>query len=146
MVSQKNSRPVWKKALRNVAVIILAISLALGTLISTNPYVRAAAIHWVMEWYDTHIFYRHSGELISTELPQYKIASLPEGYVEIDRLVWPGYVSVTYQNENGLPLYLDYSFMQQGSAIDFVTDNMEVSPIKGLLSIPESWIMKETKC
>ena len=63
------------------------------------------------------------------EMPQYEISNLPEGYQEIDRFTFSSYVSVIYQNEEGLPLYLDYNFIQQGGAHDFVTTNMDVSDI-----------------
>lgn len=62
-------------------------------------------------------------------MPQYEISNLPEGYQEIDRFTFSSYVSVIYQNEEGLPLYLDYNFIQQGGAHDFVTTNMDVSDI-----------------
>lgn len=126
---RKKIRPIWKKALRTAAVIIIASSLTFGTLIASSPVIRAAVIEWVREWYETHIVYRYSGEAIYEEMPQYEIINLPEGYTEIDRFISSGYVSVTYQNEDGLPLYLDYSFIQHGSATDFVTDNMDVSDI-----------------
>jgi len=86
-------------------------------------------IQWVREWYETHIVYRYSGEVIPEEMPQYEISNLPEGYQEIDRFTFSSYVSVIYQNEEGLPLYLDYNFIQQGGAHDFVTTNMDVSDI-----------------
>ncbi|WMJ75952.1 MULTISPECIES: DUF4367 domain-containing protein [unclassified Sedimentibacter] len=126
---RKETRPIWKKSLQVVASIVMAFTIALGSLMAASPTVRAAVLQWVREWYDTHIVYQYSGEATQAEMPQYQIADLPEGYVEIDRSELPGYVSVTYQNADEEILYLDYSFIQQGAASDFVTDSMEVSEI-----------------
>ena len=125
----KKPRPLWKKVLQTVATVVLVISLSFGTLMVTSPNARARVIQWVREWYETHIVYRYSGEVIPEEMPQYEISNLPEGYQEIDRFTFSSYVSVIYQNEEGLPLYLDYNFIQQGGAHDFVTTNMDVSDI-----------------
>ncbi len=63
----------------------------------TSPNARARVIQWVREWYETHIVYRYSGEVIPEEMPQYEISNLPEGYQEIDRFTFSSYVSVIYQ-------------------------------------------------
>jgi len=38
----------------------------------------------VVEWYETHITYRHSGEQIAGDMPWYEITDLLEGYGEIE--------------------------------------------------------------
>lgn len=126
---RKKTRPIWKKAFRAVAAFLMICSLAFGTLMVASPSARAAVLQWVREWYETHILYRYSGEVASTEMPQYGISALPDNYIEIDRSELSDYVSVTYQNKDGKALYLDYSLMHQGSASDFVTDDMVVSDI-----------------
>lgn len=126
---RKKTRPIWKKAFRAVAAILIICSVAFGTLMAASPSARAAVLQWVREWYDTHIVYRYSGEVSSSEMPQYGIAALPNGYVEVDRSGFTDYVCVTYQNKDGKALYLDYLLMHQGSVSDFVTDDMVVSDI-----------------
>lgn len=126
---RKKTCPIWKKSLQVVASIVIVCMIALGTLMVSSPTARAAVLQWIREWYDTHIVYQYSGERIRTEMPQFQIVDLPEGYVESDRIELLGYVSVTYQNVDGKNLYLDYSFIQQGAASDFVTDGMVVSDI-----------------
>lgn len=126
---RKKTRPILEKAFRAVAAFLIICSLAFGTLMVASPTARAAVLQWVREWYETHIVYRYSGEVSSSEMPQYGISALPDDYIEIDRSEFPGYVSVTYQNQDGMNLYLDYTLIRQGSAADFVTDNMAVSDI-----------------
>lgn len=126
---RKKTRPIWKKSLQVVASIVITFIITLGLLMAASPTVRATVLQWVREWYETHIVYQYSGKATQEEMPQYQIADLPVGYVEIDRSELPGYVSVTYQNAEEEIIYLDYSFIQQGAASDFVTDNMEISEI-----------------
>lgn len=145
---KRRNRPVWKQALGRVAVILLVISIAFGGLMATSSSVRAAVTRWVVEWYETHIVYRYTGEAITEAMPRYEIAELPEGYVEVEdeRIEKENYVSIVYQDsETGKTLYLDYIYMQQGSAIDLVTEGVEIEPIKvngldgRLLFVVDDW-------
>ena len=56
--ARKRARPVWKKAIQKVAVILLVFSLSLGSLMAVSPTVRAAVIRWVTEWYEMHVTFR----------------------------------------------------------------------------------------
>ena len=142
---RRQARPIWKNVLQKVAVILLVFSLSLGSLMAVSPTVRAAVERWVTEWYETHIVYRYSGEQITGEMPQYEITDLPAGYVEDERVNWPSYVSVVYQNkDNGKTIYLDCTYMQQGSASDYVTDGVAVVPVtvnglSGQLFLTDDW-------
>ena len=143
--AQKRARPIWKSALQKVAMILLVFTLGLGSLMAVSPTVRAAVVRWVTEWYETHIVYRYSGEQITGEMPQYEITDLPEGYIEDERVNWPSYVSVVYQNKDtGKTIYLDCTYMQQGSASDYVTDGVEVESVivngfSGQLFLTDDW-------
>ena len=143
--AQKRARPLWKNVAQKIAVILLVFSLSLGSLMAVSPTVRAAVVRWVTEWYETHIVYRYSGEQITGEMPQYEIINLPEGYIEDERVNWPSYVSVVYQNKDtGKTIYLDCTYMQQGSASDYVTDGVEVVSVivngfSGQLFLTDDW-------
>ena len=143
--AQKRARPLWKNVAQKIAVILLVFSLSLGSLMAVSPTVRAAVVRWVTEWYETHIVYRYSGEQITGEMPQYEITDLPEGYAEDERVNWPSYVSVVYQNKDtGKTIYLDCTYMQQGSASDYVTDGVEVVSVivngfSGQLFLTDDW-------
>lgn len=132
--ARKRARPVWKKAIQKVAVILLVFSLSLGSLMAVSPTVRAAVIRWVTEWYETHVIYRYSGETITEEMPQYEITNLPEGYAEAEgeRVEWPSYVSIIYQNKNDKNaqwIYLRYIYMQQGTISNFVIEDADILPV-----------------
>ena len=48
--ARKRARPVWKKAIQKVAVILLVFSLSLGSLMAVSPTVRADVVSWEVEW------------------------------------------------------------------------------------------------
>lgn len=130
--AQKRARPLWKNVAQKIAVILLVFSLSLGSLMAVSPTVRAAVVRWVTEWYETHVVYRFSGEQIADEMPQYGVTDLPEGYAETERVEWPSYVSIIYQNvndENASWIYLQYIYMQQGASSNFGIENADIIPV-----------------
>lgn len=130
--AKKRARPLWKTVLQRAAVILLAASISLGSLMAISPRVRAAMIQWVTEWYEEHITFRFAGEEIAGAMPQYEITNLPEGYVETQYLTLPNMVSIEYLCEDGgssKGINLTYIYMQDGSASDFKTEDAETIPI-----------------
>ena len=128
--SRKKSRPIWKAVVQKVAMILLVISIGFGAVMVTSPTARAAFVRWITEWYETHVTYRYTGESISGTMSRYEITELPEGYHEIKREETPNYTHIVYQNVNdGHQISLSYIYMQQGSAADFITEQLEILPI-----------------
>lgn len=128
--SRKKARPVWKMIAQKAAVILLVISVGFGAVMAASPTARAAFVRWAREWYETHITYRYGGENLSGSVPQYQITALPEGYTEYQREERPSFTHIIYSNpSNDDRIYLHYIHMQQGSAIDFVTEDLKVMPV-----------------
>lgn len=132
--ARERARPLWKKVLQKVAIVLIIFSLSLGSLMVVSPSIRAAVVNWVTEWYETHVTYRYSGASEVKKMPQYEITALPNGYTEVktERVEWPTYVSVVYRNEAGEnypPIYLRYIYMQQGSASNFETEGISIVPV-----------------
>lgn len=51
-------RPVWKKVLRQAACLLLAATLALGSLMAVSPTVRAGVLNWLREFTGIAVVYR----------------------------------------------------------------------------------------
>lgn len=130
--AKKRARPLWKSVIQRAAVILLVASLGFGSIMAISPTVRAAVVQWITEWYEEHITYRYAGEEVAGAMPRYEITDLPEGYVESRRIELPNMVSIEYLRENGetnTGISLTYTYMQDGSASDFLTEDAEVAPI-----------------
>ena len=125
--ARDRKQPVWKRALKRVAVILLVISLAFGSLMVVSPTARATFIRWVTEWYETHVTYRYAGDDMVGDIPEYTITELPEGYVENqeERIATQIQVSILYQSDTGYPITLHYIYIQQGAASQFVLDSTD---------------------
>ena len=115
---RNKTKPAWKRVAQKVAVILLIASVSLGGVMAVSPTVRAAVIKWVTEWYETYIVYRYFGEEAVTEIPQYVITKLPEGYSENKekRIQMPEYGRVLYENDKQQWIWLRYVYVQQGAA------------------------------
>ena len=130
--ARDRKQPVWKRALKRVAVILLVISLAFGSLMVVSPTARATFIRWVTEWYETHVTYRYAGDDMVGDLPEYTITELPEGYAEDrdQRIEFGTQTFISYQNGDiDSAITLHYCYMQQGSATIFVLENADSVPI-----------------
>ena len=79
--TRERGKPVWKRVLQTAAVILLMLSLGLGSVMLASPTARATIVRWVTEWYETHIVFRYAGE-DAPEMPRYELGELPEGFVE----------------------------------------------------------------
>lgn len=124
-------RPVWKRTLQTAAVILLACSITLGSIMVASPNARAAIIEWVIEWYENSIIYRFFGEPVFEDMPRYQIVNLPSGYCDTEEhLELPNNTEVTYENENGDMIRFEYMRVEEGSAIVMDTENMEISEIE----------------
>lgn len=139
---RKRERPYWKRALRRVAVALLVISIVFGNVMAFSPMARAAVVRWVVEWYETLVVYRYSGEKISGEMPRYEITKLPEGYGETERLENSASVSVVYEDDAGGIICLDYNYMQDGGTNVYAPGDDDIIEVtigrtKGQLFIPK---------
>lgn len=86
--ARDRERPVWKRALKRVAVILLVISLAFGSLMVVSPTARATFIRWVTEWYETHVVFRYLVE-------QHGLDAVLEAFFEDED--FPESFGLTYQ-------------------------------------------------
>ena len=68
--ARERGKPVWKRVLQTAAVILLMLSLGLGSVMLASPTARATIVRWVTEWYETHIVFRYAGEDAQGETSQ----------------------------------------------------------------------------
>lgn len=138
--AKNRKRRPWQRAGRLVAVILLFISLSFGLVMLFSAPTRAAFERWIVEWWQTHIVYRYTGE--GESLTQYELTSLPEGFVELERMETPTFTDVIYGNETGELICFSYTVMTQGGVTVFVPNGDAVSEVMvgknhGRLFIPQ---------
>lgn len=127
-----------------VATIALIGSLSLGMLMLISPKVYAAVVNWVTEWYDTYVMYRFSSEHTESDLPEYQLSYIPEGYHHnAEILSTPNDYSratsmrfMAYSGDHWL--FFQYGPMDSGSAMSIELENMSVSEISIMVILDNS--------
>lgn len=99
---KRKLRPVWVRALRMAACIVLISAVALGTLMAVSPTVRAAVLNWLREISGNYMTYT-SGQSAQTDaLPSnWRITWLPEGW-ELRELTSNGQIYEEPSSQGGL--------------------------------------------
>ncbi len=78
------------------ALIALLIGLSLWLTVDTDA--RAVVRNWFREVFGTTVLYHYTDNAEITELPNYELSYIPEGFEEIDRLEEPDILSLLYVN------------------------------------------------
>lgn len=133
--AERRQKPVWKRAAKMVATIALIGILSLGMLMLISPKVYAAVVNWVTEWYDTYVMYRFSGEHTESDLPEYQLSYIPEGYQRNAEILsvpddFSRVTALQFTAYSGKHrLLFEYGPMDSGSALAIELENMSVSEV-----------------
>ncbi len=140
--ARDHNRGILRKTARWAAVVLLFISLSFSLVMLFSAPARAALERWILEWYETLIVYRYSGESEGT-LPRYEFTGLPEGFEELERMEAFQFTNVRYGNGNGEMMSFTYQLMAQGGATVIVPNDDAVIEVKvgrnrGTLFVPQN--------
>lgn len=90
---RRRARPLWRRAAKSAACVLLACTVALGGLMAVSPTVRAAVLHWLREFTGDRVTYRPADQEAALP-PSWRPAWLPEGwyigdlFATEDRIQW----------------------------------------------------------
>lgn len=134
----------WRTVARRAAVVLLMLSLSAAMVLAVSPKARADIVRWTMEQNGRRVEFRYHGDGPAQALPQYRIAALPEGYTETERVEADWNVRVTYECTGKQWIRFSYLYMQDGTASsmgiaesDTVKD-ITVSGMSGKLILTQS--------
>lgn len=108
-ILRRANHPMFYRIMKNVACFVLVILLGLASLVAISPTVRAAVIGWVKEQYETFTSYFFQGDDVETNVEDYELSEIPEGYSLLDRIDIPGSTTIIYVNEINQLLQINYS-------------------------------------
>lgn len=97
---RRTRHPAAYRALVRVACAFLAFLLGSGVFLAVNPEARAAFFGWVRTQYERLFVYDVANTGEQTELPEYTLGWLPEGYEEVGRYIYPEYIWILYSDNN----------------------------------------------
>lgn len=126
----------WRTVARRAAVVLLMLSLSAAMVLAVSPKARADIIRWTMEQNGRRVEFRYHGDGPAQALPQYRIAALPEGYTEAERIAYDSFGSVRYENAEGNVIELDYTYMQDGVSSGYTLDDGDVKREVSIAGMP----------
>lgn len=106
---RRTRHPAAYRALVRVACAFLAFLLGSGVFLAVNPEARAAFFGWVRTQYEQLFVYDVANTNEQTELPEYTLGWLPEGYEETIRYCTPTLTRIVYSNSLGDTINFLYS-------------------------------------
>lgn len=120
---RRQCRPVWQKALRMAACLILCAALALVAVMAASPTARAWVVDRVVTWMETYTQFRFYGQNAQGVTADWRPAYIPEGFEETD-VIWEEnahYLNITYKNGLGTIIILVSMPAEQSGS--FTVDN-----------------------
>lgn len=132
--AKRRQRPLWKRAVRTAAALLLACILSLGVLMMVSPKVYAAVVNWITVRYENAMSYHFGGEPKETQMRKYEITYFPPGYSARGETVqtpddFTDVTSTVYHNGAGQTLLFEYFPMESSTALMCYTGNMTVTDI-----------------
>lgn len=127
LLDYANRRKRLKVIGRSVAAALLTI-LAAGTiLLAVSPAARATVFTWVKEVFGGHSIYHYQESSPLTEVPQYTLSYIPEGFEEVDGL----YDSITrstfyFNNETNESFLFECRLLLEGNHIELLISESTV--------------------
>lgn len=126
----------WRTVARRAAVVLLMLSLSAAMVLAVSPKARAVIVRWTMEQDGRRVEFRYHGDGPAQALPQYRIAALPEGYTETERIAYDSFGSVRYENAEGNAIELDYMYMQDGVSSGYTLADGDVKREVSIAGMP----------
>lgn len=126
----------WRTVARRAAVVLLMLSLSAAMVLAVSPKARADIIRWTMQQDGRRVEFRYHGDGPAQALPQYRIAALPEGYTETERIAYDSFGSVRYENAEGNAIELDYMYMQDGVSSGYTLADGDVKREVSIAGMP----------
>lgn len=123
---RRTRHPAAYRALVRVACAFLAFLLGSGVFLAVNPEARAAFFGWVRTQYEQLFVYDVANTNEQTELPEYTLGWLPEGYEEVERYSDPKSTRIVYANIIGNKIDFIYS---KTAEIHLIPDSNNMSSI-----------------
>lgn len=106
--AKKHSRPVWQRALRSAACVLLAVSVAFGGVLAVNPTARAWVQQIIAEWFGDHARFSFTGAA-GQETGDWRTGYLPEGFELAEETTMSGISNLIYKNIDGVNIKFRYA-------------------------------------
>ena len=122
---------VWKTAARFAAILLLALALTGGAILTFSTDARAAFHSWFREITATGARYHFLNEPDETLMEYYKIEDIPEGYELLYVESGQNIHLMRYERNDGKKLIFSYNTIQAGDSSLIISDYCQKCAVNG---------------
>ena len=119
VIAKEKRHSAFRKFGRRAAAVILAALVGMGAWLAVDQEARAMVSQWIRTVYESSMIYRIFGAAPEGELPDYRPAWVPDGYVEVQSLRTESERVLVYQSSDST-FILTYYWM--GDARTIIVD------------------------
>jgi len=135
MIVKDRRRMALRKIRNRAAAAVLCILVGVSAWLAVDTEAHAALFQWARELCENNVVYRFFNPSDTVELPEYEMASLPEGYREVEHLQDNWFRTTAYADGSRL-LIFSYQKMTEDSTLqilspDGIRETVQVSEMAG---------------
>ena len=137
----RQNHPVLTRALQSAAVLFLTITVLFGSLLTVSTDAREFVFGWVRGQFGSGFIYTFDGDAAPSEIPQYCLGWIPDGYTQDFTSELEGGKILIYGNAEGKQMLFAYSSASTGTIFalhqcdDYKQEEVSINGIAGTLYI-----------
>lgn len=137
----RQNHPVLMRALQSAAVLFLTITVLFGSLLTVSTDAREFVFGWVRGQFGSGFIYTFDGDAAPSEIPQYCLGWIPDGYTQDFTSELEGGKILIYGNAEGKQMLFAYSSASTGTIFalhqcdDYKQEEVSINGIAGTLYI-----------
>lgn len=137
----RQQHPVLTRGLQSAAVLFLTITVLFGSLLTVSTDAREFVFGWVRGQFGSGFIYTFDGDAAPSEIPQYCLGWIPDGYTQDFTSELEGGKILIYGNAEGKQMLFAYSSASTGTVFalhqtdDCIQEDVFINGMTGTIYI-----------
>lgn len=137
----RQNHPVLMRGLQSAAVLFLTITVLFGSLLTVSTDAREFVFGWVRGQFGSGFIYTFDGDAAPSEIPQYCLGWIPDGYTQDFTSELEGGKILIYGNAEGKQMLFAYSSASTGTVFalhqtdDCIQEDVSINGMTGTIYI-----------
>lgn len=137
----RQQHPVLMRGLQSAAVLFLTITVLFGSLLTVSTDAREFVFGWVRGQFGSGFIYTFDGDAAPSEIPQYCLGWIPDGYTQDFTSELEGGKILIYGNAEGKQMLFAYSSASTGTVFalhqtdDCIQEDVSINGMTGTIYI-----------
>ena len=137
----RQNHPVLMRGLQSAAVLFLTITVLFGSLLTVSTDAREFVFGWVRGQFGSGFIYTFDGDAAPSEIPQYCLGWIPDGYTQDFTSELEGGKIFIYGNAEGKQMLFAYSSASTGTVFalhqtdDCIQEDVSINGMTGTIYI-----------